>query len=433
MQKKICCIFLLIFVSTLMFGCTYEEESSLADISQGKTVLTMATDFYTFRDEVDLFNLNSEDYFIEVVKFDNEEAFFRSIDLGKLPDFYSFMPSISGYSALNPMKLSAKGMLTDLYEFIDQDEDISRETFIPSLLRVTELGSALYQLPSSFYIMSVAGKADIIDRHIDSLEQLLSLMAQYGVDYPFGPNESREWLASYILADYYYDFMDWETLSSNVDTQLFRNILDLLKLQPSIEELSLDGKIVEVPHKDVIEQTQSLLSPVTISSVNQVQIAYGMLGSERVSFVGYPLDTSTSSIASNGCFGISSTSAHQKAAWEFIRQFYVERETTAFVTNTNALTARLADANNLEEATQQATILIGQGKDAYEVKVGPPTETDRLIITELIGSFDRMHRYDAEVIRQIVTLATPYWNDSQDIDTTIQQIDRYLQGYFSSI
>lgn len=96
------------------------------------------------------------------------------------------------------------------------------------------------------------------------------------------------------------------------------------------------------------------------------------------------------------------------------------------------MTAGLADAINLEEMTQ-GTIFIGQGKDVYEVKVGSPTETDRLILTELIGSFDRMHRYDAEVIRQIVILATPYWNDAEDIATTIQQIDCYLQGYFSSI
>lgn len=192
------------------------------------------------------------------------------------------------------------------------------------------------------------------------------------------------------------------------------------------------GKGGEVPHKDVIEQTQLLLCPVTISSVNQVQIAYGMLGTDHVSFVGYPLDSSTSSIASNGCFGISATSKYQEVAWEFIRQFYIERETTAFSTNAIALTARLANTTNLEEMTQ-GTLFIGREKDAYEVKVGVPTESDRLILTELIGSFDRIHRYDAEVIRQIVIRATPYWDDTEDIATTIQQIDCYLQEYFSSI
>lgn len=257
-------------------------------------------------------------------------------------------------------------------------------------------------------------------------------MAQYGVDYPFGPNESREWLASYILAEYYFDFMDWDTLSGNVDTKLFRNILELIKLQPSIEEITLDGKIVEVPHKDVIEQKQCLLCPITISSVNQVQIAYGMLGTEKVSFVGYPLDTSICSIASNGCFGISATSTHQKVIWEFIRQFYVEREITAFGTNENTLSIRLEDAVNLEKETE-GTIVIGQGEGAYEVKVGLPTEADRLILTKLIGSFDRLHRYDLLVVEKIITLATPYWNDEQDIDTTIKQIDCCLKEYFSSI
>lgn len=432
MKKKNCCIFLLIFVITTVSGCMRKEETSLVDISQGKTVLTMATDFYTFKDEVDLFNLNSEDYFIKVVMFDNEEDFFLSINAGEFPDLYTFRPSISGYRALDPMKLSAKGMLADLYEFIDEDEDISRETFIPGLLNVIEFGSALYQLPSSFYIMSVAGNADIIDEHTDSLSQLLSLMKQYGVEHPFGPNESREGLATYVFSEYYHDFMDWETMSSNVDTELFRNILKLLKLQPSIEEISLDGKIIEVPHKDVLEQTQILLCPITISSVNQVQIAYGTLGTDQVSFCGYPLDTSTSSIASNGCFGISATSMYQEIAWEFIRQFYIERETTAFSTNTTALTVRIADSTNLEEMTQ-GTLFIGREKDAYEVKVGSPTETDRIIVTELIGSFDRMHRYDAGVISQIIILATPYWNDAEDIDTAIQQIEGYLSEYFSNI
>lgn len=271
--KRNCCTFLLVFVPVFMFGCTYnkkeEEPFSLNDTRQGKTVLTMATDFYTFEDEVNEFNLSSEDYFIEVVLFDNEEDFFHSIDMGEIPDFYSFMPSISGYKAIDPMKLSAKGMLTDLYEFIDQDEEISRESFIPGLFSITEFDSALYQLPSSFYITSVAGNANIIGEHIVSLEKLLALMKQYEVEYPFGPNESREWLASYILSEFYYEFMDWESMSGNVNTELFRNILELIKLQPGIEEISVDGEIIEVPHKDVIEQTQCLLCPVTISSIIQ--------------------------------------------------------------------------------------------------------------------------------------------------------------------
>lgn len=92
----------------------------------------------------------------------------------------------------------------------------------------------------------------------------------------------------------------------------------------------------------------------------------------------------------------------------------------------------MEDAANLEKETE-GTIVIGQGEGAYEVKVGLPTEADRLILTKLIGSFDRLHRYDPLVVEKIITLATPYWNDEQDIDTTIKQIDCCLKEYFSSI
>lgn len=163
-----------------------------------------------------------------------------------------------------------------------------------------------------------------------------------------------------------------------------------------------------------------------------MQIASGMIGTESVSFVGFPIDASISSIATNGSFGISSTSAYREVAWEFIRQYYLERETTAFVTNASALSARLADKTILEEATQ-GILSIGRGKDAYEIEIGKPTDKDRLSLTKLIESFNRMHRYDAKVIRQIVTLATPYWDGKEDIDTTIEKIDAYLQSYFSNI
>ena len=431
-NMKKACVAYLVFISFVLTGCSWRTNISSTNIGKGKIILTMATDLYAFEDEVRLFNLNNKDYFIQVVMYDNEEDFFHDIELGACPDLYSFAPSISGYHALDPMKLSAKGMLTDLYELIDQDTDISRETFIPGLLDMIEFDSALYQLPSSFYILSVAGNRDVIGESIDSMETLLFLMKHHGVKYPFGPNESREQLATYILAEYYHDYMDWETLSSNVDTELFRNILGLIKLQPSIEEMTSDGEIVEVPYIDVIEQNQILFCPVTISSVNQVQIASGMLGSEHISFVGYPIDHSISSLASNGCFGISATSIHKKVAWEFIRQFYIERETTALPTNTKALSTRLDDAINLEQ-TMQGTLFIGRDKDTYEIKIGEPTEQDRLILTELIASFNHVHRYDAEVIRQIIILATPYWDGMEDIDSTIQQIDSYLQEYFSNI
>lgn len=431
MKKNRYYIILLVFISTVLFGCVYKKHSK-DNIRQEKIVLTMATDFYTFKDEIDSFNCNNDDYFIQVVMFDNEESFFQSIDSGEIPDFYSFMPSISGYKAIDPMKLSAKGMLTDLYQFIDQDEEISRETFIPGLLEVTELDSVLYQLPSSFYLMAVTGNANIIDENINSLEQIVSLMEKHNVEYPFGPNVSREWLASYVLGEYYYDFMNWENLSGNVDTKLFRDILKLLKLQPSIDEILLNGNVMEIPYQEVLDKKQCLLCPITVSSVNQIQTAYGMLGTNQISIIGYPIDHSICSIASNGCFGISSASMHQKVVWEFIRQFYVERETTALCTNLKALKFRVKNAVNMEDATQ-GTFFIGQGDDAYEVTIGPPTQNDQRIFIQLIENFDRMYRYEFEVINQIVMLASPYWNDTQDIDTTIQQIDGYLQEYFSSI
>lgn len=51
-----------------------------------------------------------------------------------------------------------QGNFADMYEFIDSDSELSREDFLPNLLKASETDSKLYTFSDRFKVFTVLGK-----------------------------------------------------------------------------------------------------------------------------------------------------------------------------------------------------------------------------------------------------------------------------------
>ncbi len=125
-----------------------------------KTVLTFACMYldWNMRDAIVKFNRASNTHRIVVRDYseyntdDDYTAGIQKLNTemlsGKLPD----MIDINTYS-MPIEQYAAKGFLTDLYELIDADADLSREDFVQPVLKALESADGkLYQLPNTFAV-----------------------------------------------------------------------------------------------------------------------------------------------------------------------------------------------------------------------------------------------------------------------------------------
>ena len=125
-----------------------------------KTVLTFACMYldWDMRDAIVKFNRASNTHRIVVRDYseyntdDDYNAGIQKLNTemlsGKLPD----MIDINTYS-MPVEQYAAKGFLTDLYELIDADPELSRESFVQPVIKALESADGkLYQLPSTFAV-----------------------------------------------------------------------------------------------------------------------------------------------------------------------------------------------------------------------------------------------------------------------------------------
>lgn len=110
------------------------EKQSVNDSGKKEIVLAgteYAIDAY-ITDSVIKFNNSDSEYYVTVKKYDDIEQLNLDLASGKLPDILITDSYVSVDSYIS------KGLLADMYEYIDSDPDISRDDFLPNLLSACE-------------------------------------------------------------------------------------------------------------------------------------------------------------------------------------------------------------------------------------------------------------------------------------------------------
>ena len=88
------------------------------------------------------------------------------------PDVYKRQEIISGSvpdlfltSSLPIDKYAAKGVVADLYTFMDGGSGLSRDYFVPQVLKAIEKDGKLYELPTKFSVETAYALSSIVDQY----------------------------------------------------------------------------------------------------------------------------------------------------------------------------------------------------------------------------------------------------------------------------
>ena len=207
-----------------------------------KTVLTFACMYldWDMRDAIVKFNRASNTHRIVVRDYseyntdDDYNAGIQKLNTemlsGKLPD----MIDINTYN-MPVEQYAAKGFLTDLYELIDADPDMSRESFVQPVIKALESADGkLYQLPSTFAVSTaialdkVAGDYDTWN--LASVKDAMTKL-QDGASV-FDVYRTKTDILQTCISRNIDAFVDWENGGAHFDSDEFKALLEFANQFP---------------------------------------------------------------------------------------------------------------------------------------------------------------------------------------------------------
>ena len=447
-----------------------------------KTVLTFACMYldWNMRDAIVKFNRASNTHRIVVRDYseyntdDDYTAGIQKLNTemlsGKLPD----MIDINTYS-MPIEQYAAKGFLTDLYELIDADADLSRESFVQPVLKALESADGkLYQLPNTFAVSTaialdkVAGDYDTWNLAAvkDAMTKLQDGASVFDV-YRTKTDILQTCISRNIDA-----FVDWENGGAHFDSDEFKALLEFANQFPDTYDWENATAEENDSAQNRMNSGKQLMTDMYVSSFEDM--LYQLTGfNGGVKFVGYPSEDGTSNHAFqfDGAIAISSTCADKTAAWNFMKQFLTEDYQSGsnvwnFPINQKAFDQKLKDAMTEEYqtdengnvvkdengnpiripkmtyyttdtgggvtfgATTEAVMIGGTGvNEDGSISIYAMTQEQVDQILDLINTTTAVYGYDESILNIISDEAAAYFAGEKSLDDTANMIQSRVNLY----
>ncbi len=398
-----------------------------------KEVLTYASAYidYDIKGKFISFNKTNEKYRIEVKDYSaySEPSKQLNMDItsGKIPDILD-LRQISKY------QLIKKGVLTDLYPFMEKSEEVKKEDFIPSVLSTLENDGKLYFLPYSFAPQAlIAGKKVVGDIEGWTVEEMIDLYKKMPEGSLFMEYMTREWFVSNIVNSQLSEYVNWSTGEVKFDTDDFIKLIEFSSEFSSQENMKYDNQD-NMP--TLVKKGKLFLNSLYLYQPSEIEIYTKLYKKQKgYSILSYPSSDKNNKLAIslNGCaLAITNQCKNKEGAWEFISQFLTyefQKNTTRYnglPTRKDALEkileyAQATEQYTDEDGTEVYPIDSSYGYDDYTVQMGPLSEEEITVIRSIIDRIGICNSYDtvSEEIMNIIQeeLKAYYAGDKAAKDT----------------
>jgi len=301
----------------------------------------------------------------------------------------------------------SKGILADLYPFLDADAEMGREEFIPGILKQYDEDGKLYGIMAGFYMETMMGKESVVGTASDwTIERMQEVLAQVPEGGVFIENLAPIGLLRVLLHKGMGEFLDWENGTCSFDSEEFIQLLELAN--------SMDAKYLDGEREANLASGMITVDRLYLKEVSDYMSSAAMFKGEKASCVGFPSAQGGAGLVYPYLpMGISGLSEHQDLAWEFVRSFLTDDFQSKnvrfnFPIRLSALQKKFDQAVELAAKNEQAAAITQEDLDA---------------VYEAINVPDGKMTYDRNVWA-IITEEAEYYFDGQksaeDVAETIQ-------------
>ena len=412
-----------------------------------KTILTYACVYldWNVRSQILQFNKTNDKYRIEVKdysEYNTDDDYTAGLTKLTTEIVSGNVPDLLSTTSLPIEKYAAKGLLEDLYTYMDADPNLGRDKFVPAVLNAlqTEDGK-LYQMVSNFSVYTVMGDGDKVGYERGwTLDELKAVMAQLpeGTDV-FGIGTTRDNVLSFALSFGMDDYVNWETGECKFDSQGFVDLLEFCNSFPKEFDWDNYEYTDEDNDADRIMSGKQLLLQTSLSGFDEFQI-YSAMFNDNVVFKGFPCESKNGNALTVGT-GIAMTTscADKQGGWEFISSMlsaeYQEENVWSFPSNQEAFDKMLKEAMTPEYYTDPETgeqveqSKGGWGWGSLNIEIYALTQEEADAIVEVINSVDKIYSYDTDIMNIVTEECAAYFNGEKSAQDTANLIQSRVKIY----
>ncbi|MBD5543448.1 MAG: carbohydrate ABC transporter substrate-binding protein [Lachnospiraceae bacterium] len=373
------------------------------------------------------FNRTNEEYRIEIVDYESYED--------ALPKINAEMIGGEGFDLLCLNNLpkkqyEEKGLLEDLYLYIDQDSELKREDILPDILRTLETDGRLYEITPGFAVGTAVGRTaltgDEIGISLQRIEEVLSNQQQMRVFF----QETREGVISHLCS---YLSREGAVFSKEMIKEY---LLFAARLSQDAEDRSL---------AESVKNNQFLLMTGTCMGFEDI-LTYEHMFGEDSAFVGYPLpDGSGNELHCMGMnIGICSAGNEKEGAWEFLKFLLTEQFQYDTVYPDYFPVQKDAMERALKVVSASEAYVDKTGKEIrpyhcdvtyedVELSLKPMSEEEKEQFWELLHSLKYEYTYDKQLSSIISEEANAYFMKQKSLEEAVDSMEERVKLYFEEM
>ena len=401
-----------------------------------RTIITLATIWldWSLRSSIVDFNRSNSTYRIQVrdySEFNSEDDWNAGLTRLTTEIITGRVPDILDVSNLPFKQYVARGLLADLYPFIDSDRSMNRSDFVESVFRATETNGGLYQIFPTFNVATLIGHPSILGEtpgwNMDEFRNVLRANPQ--ADLPFGQGMTKDAFLQQMLSVSMDEYVDWAAGACYFDSDGFIQLLEFSNTFPA----EIDWERQEwLDWDELILSGRQIMMQQWVHGFDSTRWITGLFGGDVV-YKGFPTESRRGNSLSIGAgLAMSSTSSNKDGAWEFMRTILTEdwqrNNSWGFTTNKTVFDERLdeimtpytyidEDGNEVEYSRSSMYM----GGVMIEMFAMTQEEADKII--ELIDSVSGIVAYDERLMTIVNEGAADFFSgmrSAQDAARIIQ-------------
>jgi len=298
-----------------------------------RTMITLATVWMdmSLRSAIVNFNRTNSTYRIQVIdysEFNTPDDW--TIGLTRLTTeiISGRIPDILDVNNLPFKQYVARGLLENLYPFIDNDPTISRSDLMESVLGATEIDGGLYMVFPSFTINTLAGSPAVLGERMGwTMDELLAVLRENPqADMPMGQWMTRDAFLSQMLWVNLDDFVDWNAGTTNFNSDGFIRLLEIANTFPEPPDMQSSMMMREefIDQNQLIAEGRQIMMQIGVSDLQSFHMQMHAFGGDVV-FKGFPSENRIGNVLQlNSGLALTSNSQNKEGAWSFLRTLLTE-------------------------------------------------------------------------------------------------------------
>lgn len=432
-----------------------------ASVLKDKVTLTYATQYlgYEERNKIIDFNKSSDKYRIEIKdysEFNTAEDYKAGLTKLNTEIAAGNVPDILNVSGLPIQQYGAKGLLEDLWPYIDNDPDLGRDAIMENVFKAAEQDGKLYQVFSTFSIQTVLGATKVVgDRMswtLDDLQAALATMPE-GCTI-FGEGDTKAGMLSNVLAQNMDAFVDWSTGQCSFDSEDFISLLEFCNSFPlEYDWNNVDWEEYEDDNTRVMNGKQMLLNAYLYDLGDSLQM-YEVVFNGDYSFIGFPQEDGSvgSSFSLGNGIAMSSTCKDKEGAWSFMREYLMPQYANVdeeYMIGGYNLSTNKADFEKMVEMAMKKEYQLDENGNQVLDENGQPIEVPKYTygfndltvdvyattqeqydqFMALYNAIDSISTYDENIYNIVNEVAGGYFNGDKTVQDTAKQIQDRVTLY----